>query len=112
MIDSYSFGTLTINNQKFIKDLIIYPDHINSNWGRKTGHLLTETDITEIIDYKPEVLIIGTGAYGLMKVDDMVKEKLKSLGIEFIIKKTSEAVMEYNRIYKGKKVVCALHLTC
>lgn len=47
-----------------------------------------------------------------MKVDDSLKEKLKSLGIEFIIKKNSEAVEEYNRIYKKKKVVCVLHLTC
>ena len=112
MIDSYSFGNITIDNQKFTKDLIIFPDHINSNWRRKTGHLLLEDDIAEILDYKPEVLIIGTGANGLMKVDDKVKDKLKTLGIEFIIKKTSEAVTEYIRIYKDKKVVCALHLTC
>ena len=88
MIDSYSFGNITIDNQKFTKDLIIFPDHINSNWRRKTGHLLLEDDIAEILDYKPEVLIIGTGANGLMKVDDKVKDKLKTLGIEFIIKKT------------------------
>ena len=112
MINSYSFGTITIDNNKYTKDLIIFPEKINPNWRRKTGHLLSEDDITEILDYKPEVLIIGTGASGLMKVDDRVKDKLKSLGIEFIIKKTSEAVAEYNRIYKDKKVVCALHLTC
>jgi len=112
MINSYNFGSITINNQKYFKDLIIYPDHITSNWRRKTGHLLTEFDITEIIDYKPEVLIIGTGASSLMKVDDKLKEKLESLGIELIIKKTAEAVGEYNRIYKLKKVVAALHLTC
>ena len=112
MINSYSFGTITIDNQKFTTDLIIYPDHINSNWRRKTGHLLVEDDITEILDYKPEVLIIGTGASGLMKVDDKLKDKLKVLGIEFIIKKTAEAVKEYNRIHKDKKVVAALHLTC
>src|SRR5450830_1008120 len=112
MIDSYSFGSITIDGIKFTKDLIIYPDHINSNWRRKTGHLLTEDDITEILDYKPEVLIIGTGASGLMKVDDKLKDKLKVLGIEFVIKKTSEAVNEYNGTYKDKKVVCALHLTC
>ena len=112
MIDSYSFGTVTIDNNKFTKDLIIYPDHITSNWRRKTGHLLVEDDIAEILDYKPEVLIIGTGASGLMKVDDRVKDKLKALGIEFVIKKTSEAVTEYNRVYKEKKVACALHLTC
>ena len=112
MINSYSFGTITIDNQKFTKDLIIFPDHINSNWRRKTGHLLAEDDIAEIIDYKPEVLIIGTGASGLMKVDEKVKDNLKTLGIEFIIKKNFEAVTEYNRIYKDKKVVVALHLTC
>ena len=55
MIDSYSFGNITSDNQKFNKDLIIFPDHINSNWRRKTGHLLTEDDIAEILDYKPEV---------------------------------------------------------
>ena len=77
-----------------IKNLIIFPEKINSNWRRKIGHLLSEDDIAEILDYKPEVLIIGTGASGLMKVDDRLKDKLKSLGIEFIIKKTAEAVTE------------------
>src|SRR4030066_1371971 len=101
MINSYSFGTITIDNQNFTKDLIIYPDHITSNWRRKTGHLLIENDITEVIDYKPEILIIGIGAFGLMKVDEKLKEKLKTLGIESVIKKTAEAVDEYNRIYKG-----------
>lgn len=108
MINSYSFGNISIDGNKFTQDLIIYPDHINSNWRRKIGHLLSEDDIAEILDYKPVLLIIGTGAYGLMKVD----EKVKSFGIELIIKNTTEAVEEYNRIYKNKKVVCALHLTC
>lgn len=112
MINSYSFGTITVNNQKFTKDLIIFPDHITSNWRRKTSHFLIEDDITEIIDYKSEVLIIDTGASGLMKVDDKLKFKLKELGIEAIIKKTADAVSGYNRIYKDKKVVAALHLTC
>jgi len=112
MIDSYIFGNITIDGKKFTKDLIIFPEKINANWRRKIGHLLSEDDIAEILDYKPEVLIIGTGASGLMKVDDRTKEKLRSLGIEFIIKKTSDAVAEYNRIYKEKNVICALHLTC
>ncbi|GAG72625.1 unnamed protein product [marine sediment metagenome] len=48
MINSYSFGTITIDNNKFSKDLIIYSDKISSNWRRKTGHLLTETDFRDI----------------------------------------------------------------
>ena len=31
MIDEYSFGNITIDNQKFTKDIIIYPDKIYSN---------------------------------------------------------------------------------
>jgi hypothetical protein len=70
MIHSYSLGSITIDDVKFTKDHVIFPDRINSSWRRKIGHLLTEDDIKEILDYKPEALIIYTGANGLMKVDD------------------------------------------
>jgi hypothetical protein len=47
-----------------------------------------------------------------MKVDDILKDKLTALGIEFVIKKTAEAVNEYNRVSGDKKVIAVLHLTC
>ncbi len=112
MIESYSFGSITIEGKRYIRDLIIYPDKITQNWRRKEGHFLTEHDIKEVLEYKPELLIIGTGAYGLMKVDEKLKNKLKDSGIDFIVKKTADAVEEYNKIYHEKNAVCALHLTC
>jgi len=112
MIQSYSFGSITIEGKKYTRDLIIYPDKITQNWRRKEGHFLTEYDIKEVLEYKPEVLIIGTGAYGLMKIDEKLKEKLENSNIEYIVKKTADAVEEYNKIYQEKNVVCALHLTC
>ncbi|MEA2015478.1 MAG: MTH938/NDUFAF3 family protein [Actinomycetota bacterium] len=112
MINSYSFGSIKVNGKKFTRDLIIYPDKITLKWRRKEGHLLSECDIREVLEFRPEVLIAGTGAYGLMKVDNTLKEKLRNLGIEIIAIKTAGAVEKYNKIYKDKKVVCALHLTC
>jgi len=112
MIDSYSFGSMVINGKKYRSDVIIFPDKIKANWWRRSGHQLLEEDIREIIEYMPQILVIGTGAYGLMKVDDKAKDKLKSLGINCIIKKTSEAVKEFNKISKDKKVIGAFHLTC
>jgi len=112
MIDSYSFGSIVIDGKKYRKDLIIFPDRIKENWFRRRGHLLTEEDIVEVLDYGPEVFIIGTGANGLMKVDDSVEEKLGSMGIDYVIKKSKDAVDEYNQIYRDRKTVCALHLTC
>jgi hypothetical protein len=112
MIDSYSFGSIVIDGKKYRKDLIIFPERIKENWLRRRGHLLTEEDIREILDYGPEVFIIGTGANGLMKVDEKVIEKLETAGIEYMIKKSGDAVDEYNRVHGDKKTVCALHLTC
>ena len=112
IINSYSFGNITIDGKNYRSDVIIFPDKINSRWWRKSGHLLSDEDIGEILKYKPEMLIVGTGAYGLMKVDQKVKDKLKSLGIRFIIKKTAEAVDAYNKLEKKDRVVCAFHLTC
>jgi len=74
--------------------------------------LLLKEDIKEAVEYRPQMLIIGTGACGLMKVDEEIKNELKSLGIGCIIKKTSEAVKEFNKIGKEKKVVGVFHLTC
>ena len=112
IINSYSFGSITVDGKTYHSDVIIFPDRINSKWWRKSGHLLSEDDIEEILRCDPEVLIIGTGRSGLMKVESRVVEKLNSLGIKYIIKKTDEAVKEYNRLGKKDRVICAFHLTC
>ena len=113
MINSYSFGSIIIDGRKYRSDVIIFPERVNSKWWRKSGHLLLVEDIQEIIKFKPKVLIIGTGSRGLMKVDEETKNRLESLGIGCIIKKTSEAVEEYNKISKEEElVVGAFHLTC
>jgi len=112
MIESYTFGQILINGKKYSSDLIIFKDYIYDSWWRKEGHNLCIDDIKEIINKKPEVLIIGTGAYGLMKVPSDLITYLKSKNIEVIIKKTKEACDEYNQLYQNKKVIAAFHLTC
>lgn len=112
MIEHYEFGKIIINGKKYNRDLILYPNKINDSWWRKEGHRLSIEDIEEIINEKPEVLIIGTGYMGIMEVPEKVIEYVKSNGIEIIIAKTSEACKKYNELYKSKKVCAALHLTC
>ena len=112
MIESYSFGQILINGKKYNSDLIIFKDRINDSWWRKEGHNLHIDDIQEIINKKPEIIIIGTGSFGLMNVSSDLKKYLESMGIEVIIKKTKDACDEYNTLYKKKKVIAAFHLTC
>ena len=70
-IDGYSFGRMTISGKEFTSDLIIYKDgRIKENWWRAQGHHLFPDDIASVIDAAPEMLVIGTGAMGLMKVSE------------------------------------------
>jgi len=112
-IKSYDFGRIEIGGKAYTSDVIIYDDHVNSSWWRKEGHYLQVEDIEEILNSKPDVIILGTGKYGTMKVSNEVIKELESRGIEFIYANTDEACCRHNEISgSGKKVVTALHLTC
>ncbi len=113
MIEHYTFGSMTIQGKRYDSDLKIVNNRVIPNWWRKEGHRLFYEDIVDIIEAQPEVLIIGTGASGLMQVDPELKNYFKQKGLSVIIRKTGEAVSEFNRFYsEGKKVAGAFHLTC
>ncbi len=112
-IEKYSFGEIIINGKTYTRDLIVYPDKIRENWWRKEGHFLSLQDIEEVFEYKPEILIIGSGYSGVMEVPEDVIKEVEEMGIKVEVYLTREAVKKFNEyIEKGKRAVCALHLTC
>jgi len=112
MIESYSFGQIKINGMLYTSDVIIYPDHVDDHWWRKEGHRLNIDDLKDIWQAEPEVLILGTGYSGLMKVPNDVKELVASKNIELIVESTKEAYKTYNRLASTRRTVAAFHLTC
>ncbi|MBU0456347.1 MAG: hypothetical protein KKA99_06215 [Gammaproteobacteria bacterium] len=112
MINSYRFGKIVIDGKTYTSDVIVYPDRVDSSWWRKVGHELNICDIEEIVKEAPEVLIVGCGNPGLMKVLEETRDFIESRGIKLISESTEEACKIYNRLYPTKKVVAALHLTC
>ena len=111
-IDSYSFGKIVIEGKQYNSDVIIFSDRVYSSWRRLKGHLLQLTDIDEILKCNPDTVIIGSGAYGLMKIHTNVITELKSRNIEFIKEKTKKAIEIYNQMSLDRNVVAGLHLTC
>ena len=112
MINAYSFGRIAIDGKEYSSDVIIFPDRIQSSWWRKKGHSLVPEDIQEIFAEKPDVLIVGTGAYGAMQVPGATAEHIRKAGIRLLVLPTEKACQEYNRLSPTQKVVAALHLTC
>ncbi|MDH5390508.1 MAG: Mth938-like domain-containing protein [Candidatus Bathyarchaeota archaeon] len=112
MIDSYEFGRIVINGKRYDSDLIVFSDKVRSGWWRKEGHRLHVEDLKEVLEVKPEVLVVGTGYSGLMTVPPETRKYVESEGIELMAQKTTEACETFNRLVKSRKVVAALHLTC
>lgn len=111
-IDSYHFGQIVIDGKKYSSDIILFPDRIRDNWRRNKSHELTIEDIREAVDENPEVLIVGTGASGLMRVLPEVQEEAEARNIKLIVEPTGKACEIYNRLSRFQKVAAALHLTC
>jgi hypothetical protein len=112
IINKCQFGKIIIDNKAFFSDVIIFPDKIHNTWWRKSVHSLIINDLELVINYKPEILIIGTGIFGLMHVDNITIAKIKEYGIEtIIVLKTKQACKKYNQLQSIKKVA-ALHITC
>jgi hypothetical protein len=111
-IDSYNFGQIVINGRKYTSDVIIFPDRVQGNWWRDESHRLTLKDISGIIDENPEILLVGTGNSGLMRVLPEVEREAEARGIQLIVQPTGDACEIYNQLSQTQRVAAALHLTC
>ena len=113
IVEEYSFGRIRIAGREYFRDVIVFPDEVIKDWWRKEGHNLCMEDLREVLKRKPEIIVIGNGYAGVMRVPESVVEKLEGMGIQVIVRRTREAVEIYNRLAKeGKRVAAALHLTC
>ena len=111
-IEHYRFGAITVDGQRHTRDLIILPERIVAGWWRKEGHALHPDDLTAVFEAAPEVLVVGTGAYGMMRVTEETRRALETSGIRLIAAPTAEAVKTYNELREETRVAAALHLTC
>ena len=112
VVKDYEFGRIDIDGEVYREDVIIFSDHVQSNWWRQEGHSLVPEDLDTVMDHEPDILIVGCGAHGRMTVPRSTRRDLDQRGIQVQQHKTAEAVEQYNRIREEWDVVAALHLTC
>jgi hypothetical protein len=111
-IDAYRFGQIVIEGKAHHKDVIILPDRVIGGWWRKEGHTLHPEDLEPVFGAAPEVLVVGQGASGLMRITPETELALHDASIELIALPTAKAVETYNRLRDERPVAAALHLTC
>ena len=114
MIDSYTFGKMTVKGNEYRKDLIILPDgSVISPWIRKSGHRLGMNDLKPVLNSPARTLVIGTGKPGLMRPCATLVADLQDKGITAMVMPSSRAVEKFNTLAGGSNDVAAcFHLTC
>ncbi|MEO0084054.1 MAG: MTH938/NDUFAF3 family protein [candidate division WOR-3 bacterium] len=121
-IDGTGFGWIKINGIKYDTDVIIFANgEIENRYRNFRGdnHLVSQWEVEKIITHKtvanehiekPEILIVGTGQAGIVRVTDEAKSFLAKQGIKLIAEITPTAIEIFNKT-KDKKAAL-FHVTC
>ena len=111
-IQDYQFKHMVVDGAQYTRDLILLPDRVVENWWRKNGHRLGIEDLREVLDAGPKVLVVGTGAYGLVKVPRETRRAVEAAGIQLRAARTGKAWRLYNELREQQPTAGAFHLAC
>lgn len=120
MIEDYQFGSITIDGETYTHDIEVFWNGDVFDWWRKESHIVEVEDIIEVVEQKPETVIIGTGESGMVMVTDAAQKFIRERGIRLIIDPTEQATRTFNirkedsqeEEGKSEKVIGLFHLTC
>ena len=113
MITEFSFGKIVVNGRTYTSDIKIIDGQVISDWWRKKGHRVDIEDISDVLEAKPDILVIGRGTPGLLKSTASLREYLAACHVELIEKKTPKAIAAFNKLFRqGRKVAAGFHISC
>ena len=114
MIESYVSGrNMRIAGKTYTTDLKIIGDTVKDNWWRRQGHRLQSDDIEDILESRPDVLVVGTGYAGNLEIPANLRRDLADRGVRLLSERTAEAAELFNRHRaQEENVAGAFHLTC
>lgn len=112
-ITCYQFGRIEIDSREYRADVVVTANGVRDNWRRRQGHNLEAGDLDCVMEVDPEILIIGSGYYGRMKVAQATCSFLESTGMRVEVMRTAAAVARFNELARESvRTAAALHLTC
>ena len=84
MITAFSFGRMVIDGVTYNNDVKIIQNTVVPDWWRKRGHSVDVDDVHDILNYHPDILVIGKGDPGFMTTSPDLQKVLEQKSIELI----------------------------
>ncbi len=110
-IEGTSFGGITVEGKHYSHDVWVLAD--GSIRRRDRNHEFTLNEFDFLLKGKPELVIVGTGQSGCVRVDKEVAELAVKQGVKIIDDITPNALKQYNEAADaGRRVAGAFHVTC
>lgn len=112
IINSYSIDGVTIKNTLFQYSIIVSPEQILENWAPENFNELNIKHFAKIIEFSPEIVLIGTGNTLRFPEKNILDSMLtKQIGVE--VMDTGAACRAYNFLAgEGRVVMAALLKPC
>lgn len=116
-IEATAFGSITIDGQKFKKDVIIKLDGSIKKRKKKlskriygTSHTISLDEAKHVYQEGAELLIIGTGQYDLVRLSEEAQAYLEEHNCRTKLAATPDAIGIWNKT-KGR-AIGLFHVTC
>ncbi|AMM54673.1 Mth938-like domain-containing protein [Pyrococcus kukulkanii] len=116
-VGEVKFGSVEINGIKYNHDIVIYPsgriERRKKEISKKkhgTSHKFDPEELKEYLREDFDVLIVGTGIYGMLSLLPEARELVKEKDI--IERPTPEALKLVEELWGKKKVLAIIHVTC
>lgn len=110
-IDFTKFGEVSVDGKIYYSDMLVWWD--GRVEFRVKKHTFDMDDFLGLLKKKPEVIVIGTGQTGVVKVSDKVRQAAEERKIKLYVDPSPKAVDMFNGLVaQRKRAVALIHTTC
>jgi hypothetical protein len=116
-LENTQFGSVTIDGQIYLHDVLIHLDGTVAKRKKKlskeiygTSHIISLAEAEFIYEEKAEVLVIGGGQFGMVKLSEEAARFFEARRCRVVILPTPEALDAWNQA--GPGTLGLFHVTC
>jgi len=116
-ITNQSWGKLEVKGVQYVyKDAKLFPGGSRAwNWkvtGTEHSPGVQPADVQELLDHGARILVLSTGVFGRLKIQQATIDHIKAQGAQALVYKTPEAILVYNELCETQPVGALIHSTC
>jgi uncharacterized protein len=110
LFTEYGAGYVAVNGKRYQQPVVVLPTEVRTDWPATDFAALTPAHFEYFLEFKPEVLLIGSGAKQQFARPDLYRALIQAhIGIEFM--DTPAACRTYNiLVAEDRNVVAAVLL--